>query len=70
MYNLDRNLKKKYPVVTLVLYFGTDSKWTAPKKLQDCFTIPEELKPFVSDYKINVFNIAWLSDKTININYL
>ena len=29
--------------------------------------IPEELKPFVSDYKINVFNIAWLNDETINM---
>ena len=64
---LDKNLKQKYPVATLVLYFGTDSKWTAPKHLLKCFSIPEELKPYVSDYKINVFNIAWLSDKTINM---
>ena len=64
---LDTNLKQKYPVATLVLYFGIKSKWTAPKKLQDCFKIPEELKPFVSDYKINVFNIAWLSDEQINM---
>ena len=64
---LDKNLKRKYPVVTLVLYFGTDTKWTAPKNLRNCFDIPEELKPFVSDYKINVFNIAWLSDETIDM---
>ena len=64
---LDKNLKQKYPVATLVLYFGTDSKWKAPKRLHDCFKIPEELKPFVSDYKINVFDIAWLSDETIDM---
>ena len=64
---LDKTLKQKYPVATLVLYFGTDSKWKAPKRLHDCFKIPEELKPFVSDYKINVFNIAWLSDETIDM---
>ncbi len=64
---LDKNLKQKYPVATLVLYFGIDSKWKAPKRLHDCFKIPEELKPFVSDYKINVFNIAWLSDETIDM---
>lgn len=64
---LDKSLKQKYPVVTLVLYFGTDSKWKAPKRLQDCFKIPEELKPFVSDYTINVFDIAWLSDETIDM---
>ena len=34
---LENNLKRKYPVVTLVLYFGTDTKWTAPKRLQKCF---------------------------------
>ena len=50
-----------------MLYFGTETKWTAPKKLHDCFKIPDKLKPFVSDYKINVFNIAWLSDKTISM---
>ena len=64
---LDKNLKQKYPVATLVLYFGTDSKWKSPKRLHDCFKIPEELKPFVSDYKINVFDIAWLSDEKIDM---
>ena len=64
---LEKKLKRKYPVVTLVLYFGTDTKWTAPKSLCKCFVVPEELKPFVSDYKINVFDIAWLSDKTIEM---
>ena len=63
---LDNKLKKKYPVATLVLYFGTDSEWTAPTNLLDCFEVPEQLKPFVSDYKINVFNIAWLDDETIS----
>ena len=64
---LDKKLTQKYPVATLVLYFGIDSKWKAPKKLHDCFKIPDELKPFVSDYKINVFDIAWLSDETIDM---
>lgn len=63
----DKKLKKRYPVATLVLYFGTETKWTAPKNLCGCFEIPEELKPFVSDYKINVFEIAWLDDNTINM---
>ena len=63
----DKKLKKRYPVATLVLYFGTETKWTAPKNLCGCFEIPEELKPFVSDYEINVFEIAWLDDNTINM---
>ena len=62
---LDTNQKKRYPVATLVLYFGTEEKWSKAKNLYDCFQIPEKLKPFVNDYKINVFNIAFLSPKTI-----
>ena len=62
---LDTNQKKRYPVATLVLYFGTEEKWVKAKHLYDCFEIPEKLKPFVNDYKINVFNIAFLSPKTI-----
>lgn len=62
---LDKNRKKRYPVATLVLYFGTDEKWTEAKRLYECFNIPEKLKPFVNDYKINVFNIAFLNPKII-----
>ena len=64
---LDKNQKKRYPVATLVLYFGTEEKWSKAKNLYDCFQIPEKLKPFVNDYKINVFNIAFLSPKTISM---
>jgi predicted transposase/invertase (TIGR01784 family) len=62
---LDKNRKKRYPVATLVLYFGTDEKWSEAKRLYECFNIPEKLKPFVNDYKINVFNIAFLNPKII-----
>ena len=65
--NKEKKKKSLYPVVTLVLYFGTDEKWSTHKNLLSCFNVPAELKPFVNDYKINVFNIAWLSDKTINM---
>ena len=53
-----------FPVVTIVLYFG-DEHWTYPTSLRDCLSIPEYLEPYVSDYKINVFEIAWLSDEII-----
>lgn len=64
---LDTNQKKRYPVATLVLYFGTEEKWSKAKHLYDCFEVPVKLKPFVNDYKINVFNIAFLSPKTISM---
>ena len=64
---LNEKQKKRYPVTTIALYFGTDEKWNTSKSLYDCFEIPEKLKPFVNNYKINVFNIAWLSEKTIDL---
>ena len=64
---IDKKQKKRYPVATLVLYFGTEEKWSKAKHLYDCFEVPEKLKPFVNDYKINVFNIAFLSQKIISM---
>ena len=64
---LDEEPKKNYPVATLVLYFGYKERWTAPRNLYSCFNVSEELKPFVNDYKINVFEIAWLDEETINM---
>ena len=52
---------RRHPVVTLVLYFG-ESRWTAPRSLFERIDIPEELRPFVSDHKVNVFEIAYLTD--------
>lgn len=57
--------KKTYPVITLVLYMGTEKHWTAPKQLTDCFKYDERLSKFISNYKINVVELAWLSDQQI-----
>lgn len=54
-----------YPVVTVVLYFGWEQRWKKPRRLKECFSIPEELEPYVSDYHINVIEVAWLSDDVI-----
>ena len=31
------------------------------------FSVPEELKEYINDYKINVFNIAYLSEEQVNM---
>lgn len=54
------------PVVTLVLYFGTEQRWNYPKNLKEILNIPEGLEEYVNDFKINVFEIAWLTDEEIN----
>ena len=53
------------PVVTLVLYFG-DKRWDRYHCLSDVIDVPDRLKPFLNDYRINVFEIAWLSEKQIS----
>ena len=54
-----------YPIITLVLYFGTRQRWDKNLSLKEIISVPEGLEDFVSDYKINVFNLAWLSDDEI-----
>lgn len=57
----------RYPVVTLVLYFGTDHRWgQKSRSLYSVVGAPDkELGRFVHDYKANIFEIAWLDDETI-----
>ena len=61
--NLD---KPPYAVVTLVLYFGYKQRWTEPQTLYETVNVPEKFKPYVPDMKINVFEIAWLTDEQLS----
>lgn len=53
------------PVVTIVLNFS-DKPWTGPKSLKEMFLIPKHMEPFIQDYKIHVFDIAYLDNETVN----
>lgn len=59
-----RTDKKMGPVITLVLYFGTEP-WSGPTSLHDMLDLPGELKEYVPDYKINLVQVAFLPDETI-----
>lgn len=56
-----------YPVVTLVLYFGHKTHWNNPLSLKERLDIPPKLEPFVSDYKINLFEIAYLTREQVKL---
>ena len=56
--------KKLHPVITIVLNF-TDKIWSGKKRLLELLDIPRGFEGFVQDYKINVFDIAYLEDETI-----
>ena len=60
-----KSVSELYPVINMVLYLGYEKHWNAPLSLSSCFHMPKRLKPYLSDYKTNLFEIAWLPDKTI-----
>ena len=55
--------KTKYPVITLVLYLGYKKRWNYPLNILDIVKVDDRLKPFVNDYKINLFEIAYLDEE-------
>ncbi len=59
--------QERYPVVTIVLYFGYEKEWDKPLHLLEKLTVPEDLDPYVSDYKVNLFQIAYLSDEQVEM---
>lgn len=44
------------PVLTLIIYYGEDA-WQKPETLWDMMDIPDELKPFINNYRIHIFQI-------------
>ena len=61
---LNRKEYGRYPVITLVLYFGR-KRWNTRRKLSDCFAIPEGLIPWFRDYEMNVIEVCYLTDPEI-----
>ena len=53
-----------WPVITLVLYFGT-KPWDGPVTLHEMMDVPEELRDRVPDYPINLVEVAFLPEETI-----
>ena len=56
--------KGLYPVVTLVLYFG-EAPWTGPRTLFERVSVAEGLRPFVNDYRVNVFEVPRLTAEQV-----
>ena len=58
--------KEILPVMTIVLYFGTNRHWYGRKNIKGLMKIPEELNDYINDYEMKVFEIAWLTEKEIS----
>ena len=52
--------QKMVPVVTCVLFFGYNKRWTGPKTIRDLVDCPPGFEGIVVDYKIHVIELAWL----------
>ena len=48
--------QKFIPIITLVLYIGKDRIWDGEKSLYGILDLDDELKPFVNDFKLNLFD--------------
>ena len=59
--------RAKYPVITLVLYLGYEKRWNYPKRLFDVLDIDKDIRPYVNDFKINLFEIAYLEREKIDL---
>ena len=58
--------KEILPVMTIVLYFGTDLHWRGKKNIKGLMKIPEGLDEYINDYEMKVFEIAWLTEEEIS----
>ena len=64
-YRAELSAKERYPVITLVLYFG-NTHWGSNRTLHEAIGVPDDLRPFVNDYKVNLFEIAFMNDAEIS----
>lgn len=67
------SVKERYPVLTIVLYFG-EKLWSYPRNLKECFypslegdEITNALKEYIQDYRIHVFDIPRLSMEQVQM---
>ena len=61
---LTREGMEAHPVLTFVLYFGTERRWPEHlRTLSGRVKFHEELRPLLNDWRIHVIELAWLTDR-------
>ena len=58
--------KKRYPVVTIVVYYG-DKPWLYPKSLLDCLDIKDYMKPYVNDYPLHILDMSQMTKEQVEL---
>lgn len=57
---------ERYPVITVVLYFGMD-RWDKSRRLSETVHVTETWKPYFNDYHAHIFEIAYLSPEQVKM---
>lgn len=63
--SIRRNKNPRYPVVSIVVYFGKQ-EWKRPLRLLEAVDVPKRLENIVNDYKIRVVDLRRLSRETVD----
>ena len=58
--------RKRYPVVTIVVYYG-DKPWKSPKSLLDCLDIKDYMKPYVNDYPLHILDMSQMTKEQVEL---
>ena len=58
---------KFIPIITIVIYYG-EKAWDGEVSLQGMLDIPEDMKAFINDYKMNLVEARKNNLKLHNIN--
>ena len=45
------------PAVNLVIYYGEEHDWDGPTRLSEMMDVPEHIRPFFNDYRLNILNV-------------
>ena len=57
--------EKFIPFITIVIYYGTDKKWDGVTCLYDMLDMDKELEPYISNYRMNLFDYHDCEDFSI-----
>ena len=66
-YQLTQKDRKFNPVFTIVVYFGTSERWPKSRTLFELLKVPDSMKIFLNDCRVNVLELAWLTDEQIDL---
>ena len=56
--------EKHCPIVTLILYYGTEKKWDKARSLSEATNMSERFA-FLQEYRMNLFEVAYLEPEVV-----